>query len=188
MKKTISAVPTYALAVGRPLRWLLAFALFLVAVGCSQNVERIDKNQPPPPPPRPLPGQTGAAAPPGGAGGEEAPVAGASIHGEVKIAPELASKIGPNAALFVFARRPGGGPVAATRIGSPEFPVHYTLTGQNVMFSDEGLSGELDIVARISQSGTAGPANPGDLSGAAPGNPVTVGDGQPHDILIDTEH
>ena len=61
MKKTISAVPTYALAVGRPLRWLLAFALFLVAVGCSQNVERIDKNQPPPPPPRPLPGQTGAA-------------------------------------------------------------------------------------------------------------------------------
>ena len=45
MKKTISAVPTYALAVGRPLRWLLAFALALVAVGCSQNVERIDKNQ-----------------------------------------------------------------------------------------------------------------------------------------------
>ncbi|MEZ4648489.1 MAG: hypothetical protein R3E97_06795 [Candidatus Eisenbacteria bacterium] len=186
MKMTIPAVSTGVPAFGRPMRWMLVLALFAVGVGCSQNTERIDKNQPPPPPPRPLAGQSGSPAPSGGGGGEMAPTDAVSIEGEVQIAPELLEKIGPNAALFVFARRPGGGPVAATRIGSPQFPLHYKLTNQNVMFSDEGLSGELDIVARISQSGTAGPASPGDLSGSAAGNPVTVGDGQAHDILIDT--
>ena len=177
--------PTVRLPRGRLSRfWPLS--LILLALGCSQNSEKIGKNQPPPPPPRPLDTQfaeprqeeterdrLARGTPPG-------------VSGEIDIAPELRSKLGPNAVLFVFARRPSGGPIAAKRLARPEFPVRFFLGQEAVMFEGEELSGEVEVEVRISQSGTAGPATAGDLSGEPEQNPLKVGDSQIHEIVIDT--
>lgn len=168
--------------------WFGLIGLILLVLGCSQNSEKIGKNETPPPPPRPLATQfdtpraeeterdrLGRGTQPG-------------VSGEITIAPELTGKIGPDAVLFVFARRPSGGPVAAKRLSNPEFPVRFFLGQEAVMFAGEDLPAEIEVEARISQSGTAGPASPGDLSGTAPDNPLKVGDSQVHDIVIDTVH
>lgn len=155
----------------------------LAVLGCSQNTERIPRGSEPPPPPRPLAtqgssGETerdrlGRGTPPG-------------VTGEIRLAPDLAGRVSADAVLFVFARTPGGGPIAAKRLGHPAFPVRFFLGQESAMFEGQGLEGQVDLEARISQSGAAGPPEPGDLLGRSPDNPVSIGDTQVHDIIIDT--
>ena len=166
---------------------LWAYPLVLLLLGCSQNSENIGKNEPAPPPPRPLASQLGEPRAEETERDRLARGTEPGVSGEIQIAPELNDKIGPNAVLFIFARRPAGGPIAAKRLANPEFPVRFFLGQEAVMFEGEALSGDIEVEARISQSGTAGPPVTGDLWGDADDNPLKVGDSQIHELVIDTE-
>lgn len=167
-------------------RRLLLLVLSVALAACSQNVEKIEKDTPVPPPPAPLSVQLGQASP----GEVERDRLGRGtppgITGEIRLAPELEGMVAPEAALFVFARVPGGGPVAAKRLGQPTFPVRFFLGQESVMLAEQALTGQVDIEVRVSQSGAAGPPNPGDLFGTCADNPVTVGDTGVHEIIVDT--
>lgn len=176
----------------------------LLLASCSQNIEELDPDKPLPPPPRPLaeqlgrPSQTiseGAAAPgtmPGSAqqGMEQGIDRGIppGITGEVRLAPEFAGRIEPGAVLYIIARKPGGPPVAARRIDHPTFPVRFFLGQESIMFEGQSLEGQIDLSARIAQHGVAGPAEPGDLSGECPDNPITIGNSTVFTITLDTLH
>ncbi len=178
--------------------------LFLAS--CSQNIEELDSDKPVPPPPRPLAEQLGrrpqtasegAAAPgttamPGSAqqGMEQGVDRGIppGITGEVRLTPEFADRVEPGAVLYIIARKPGGPPVAARRIDHPTFPVRFFLGQESIMFEGQGLEGQIDLSARIAQHGVAGPAEPGDLSGQCPDNPITIGNSTVFTITLDTLH
>lgn len=110
------------------------------------------------------------------------------ITGEVTVDPAYADKIHPGAVLYVIARVPGGPPVAARKIEHPVFPVRFFLGQESVMFQGQSLEGEVELSARIAQHGSAGPAEPGDLSGQCPDNPVRVGNSTAYTIHLDTLH
>lgn len=108
-----------------------------------------------------------------------------TISGTITVDPALASKIAPNDRLFIIARRPEGGPpLAVQKIASPEFPLKYWLTQDDVMIPGAEFKGEALIIVRIDKDGQAGPPQPNDLEGTFQGNPVQVGD-QNVDIVID---
>ncbi len=152
---------------------------------CSQNIERIERGNGPPPPPPPFasnfqPGTEASA--------EELLARGTppGVTGEIRITEELAGEVGPNAALFVFARTQDGAPIAAKRLAHPTFPLRFFLGQESVMFEGQTLEGQIDLQVRVSQSGTAGPPSPGDLLGSCADNPITIGDSQVHEVLIDS--
>jgi cytochrome c-type biogenesis protein CcmH len=73
-------------------------------------------------------------------------------------------QLGPNAALFIFAQAPGGGPpVAVIRRPAAAVPGEFTLSDANSMIPGRSLGDfdELTLVARLSRSGQA-PEQPGD--------------------------
>ena len=82
--------------------------------------------------------------------------------------PGLAQRVNPNMVLFLFARTPGaaGPPLAVVRHVAGELPLSVNLGQDNVMLANTVLADhdELQLVARISQSGSPG-AQPGDLFG-----------------------
>jgi cytochrome c-type biogenesis protein CcmH len=174
--------------------------LFVFAAACSQNTEDLDSSKPVPPPPPTLEQQLGtppansAAQPPSGATAASPGVVAVDrgippgITGEVTLAPEYADKIQPGAVLYVIARAPGGPPIAARKIDDPTFPMRFFLGQESVMFEGQSLEGEVDLSARIAQHGSAGPAEPGDLSGQCADNPVKVGNSTPYTINLDTLH
>ncbi len=102
--------------------------------------------------------------------GVEIPAAAqaASIPVEIEISAELAQRVNPNMVLFLFARTPGtvGPPLAVVRHVAGELPLSVNLGQDNVMLANTVLADhdELQLVARISQSGSPG-AQPGDLFG-----------------------
>jgi hypothetical protein len=102
-----------------------------------------------------------------------------AIEGEVTIAPSLKAKISSEAALYVIARPNGvnaGPPLAVKRFASPlMFPIHFSITSQDAMIPGTSLNSELSLIARISQKGSATPANPGDLQTSKPMNGVKAG-------------
>jgi hypothetical protein len=74
----------------------------------------------------------------------------------------------PGGALFVIARKAGtagGPPLAVKRIESPRFPVAYAIGPEDAMIPGRPVDGPFEVVARLSRSGAAGPARPGDLEG-----------------------
>lgn len=103
-----------------------------------------------------------------------APLAEDAIAGTLTIAADLASEIAPGAMVFVIARKPSGPPVAAARF-APTFPLEFRIGKDNMMFQGQDFAGSYDIEARIAQSGTAGPAQSGDIEGTPEGNPIAVG-------------
>jgi len=112
----------------------------------------------------------------------------AVIAGRVMIAPALADQVRPTDVLFVIVRRPGGArPVAAKRIGNPQFPVSFELTNADVMVQGSELRGMLEVVARLDRDGQAGPAQPGDIEGRYAKNPTLPG-GRDFEITLDTVH
>jgi len=98
----------------------------------------------------------------------EAVAARQSIHINIELSDELATRVKPGQSLFVFAREADGAgpPVAVKRLQVGVFPVQVTLSDADVMMPGRKLSdvSRLRLVARISQSGNAIQA-PGDLYG-----------------------
>ncbi len=122
-------------------------------------------------PPESAPGETSAAP-----GGPSAPAAsgGPSISGTVTLAPALAGKVQDTAALFLILRKASGPPFAVKRFASPGFPLDYRIGAADVMMAGSPFEGEVRVSARVSQSGSAGPAQLGDLEGEHAA-PVQVG-------------
>lgn len=108
----------------------------------------------------------------------ENPGGGSSISGTITVEPKLAAKVETTDVLFVIAKSAEGGggpPVAVGRYTDLKFPLHYSLSQENVMMSGLRFEGRVHISARISKSGDA-MGQMGDLSGSYPGNPVSVGE------------
>jgi cytochrome c-type biogenesis protein CcmH len=96
----------------------------------------------------------------------------AEIRLRVSVAPELPEPP-PDAALFIFARAPAGGPpIAVLRAAAADLPGQFTLSDANSMLPGRSLGDfeELMLVARISSSGQP-TASPGDVYGEAPYRP-----------------
>lgn len=109
-----------------------------------------------------------------------------TVTGSVTLSPELASKIGETDVLFVTARVPGARmPVAVARIPSPAYPAQFELRSGHAAEGTGAMPAALEIAARVSRSGMAGPAQPGDLEGTYPGR-VPPGAAGVH-IVIDSE-
>jgi cytochrome c-type biogenesis protein CcmH len=91
---------------------------------------------------------------------------GASITVRVELAPELKSKVAPDAALFVFARAVSGPPMplAVRRMKASELPATVQLNDGMGMTPQMNLSSAAEVIvgARISNSGNATPSS-GDL-------------------------
>ena len=89
--------------------------------------------------------------------GEIAPRQGPSIELNVRIGASMSAQtFGPQAALFIFARAPGGGPpVAVIREDVAAIPGTFTLSDANSMLPGRSLAdfAELALVARISNTG-----------------------------------
>jgi hypothetical protein len=96
-----------------------------------------------------------------------------TITGHVNLSAELQKTLKPTAVLYIIARHSGetaGPPVAVKRFPQPIlFPVDFTLSAQDAMMPDTPFEGKLAITARVSQSGSATPVNPGDIEGRIPG-------------------
>ncbi len=105
-----------------------------------------------------------------------APAGAASIAGEVRLDPSLASRIGPNDTVFIFARPADGSrmPLAILRKTAAELPAKFVLDDAMAMSPQGKLSLHPQVVigARVSKSGSAMPQS-GDLEGAS--KPVKVG-------------
>ena len=103
-------------------------------------------------------------------------IGGASITGNVRLAPQLAGKVRPDDTVFVFARAEKGPrmPLAILSRKAGELPLQFSLDDSSAMSPDMKLSGatSVKVVARISRSGNA-TAQSGDLEGAA--GPVKPG-------------
>jgi len=109
------------------------------------------------------------------------------VRGIVKIAPGLASKVGPDDTLFIFARAEKGPrmPLAILRRQGRDLPAQFTLDDSMAMSPAARLSGQARVVigARISKTANAAPS-PGDLQGLS--GPVKVGS-RGITVTIDTE-
>lgn len=92
-----------------------------------------------------------------------------AIEGRVELAPALAGKVKPADTVFVYARLPGERmPLAMVRRRAGELPLDFRLDDSVAMSPAAKLSDakEVEIVARVSRSGTAQP-QAGDLEGAS---------------------
>ncbi len=109
-----------------------------------------------------------------------------TLAGRVTITPKLAAQVSPRDVLFVIVRRPQGPPrpIAVRRIDSPQFPVMFEITNEDVMVQGAELKGMVDVVARVDKDGRAGPPQSGDLEGHFAKNPTLVG-ARDVEIVID---
>jgi len=97
-----------------------------------------------------------------------------AIVGTVTLAQSVTPPAIEGAVLFVIARKTAGAPLAVARIPEPRFPQPFRIGSDNVMMAGAPLEGAIHLSARLSRSGSAGPAQPGDLEGDLP-EPVAVG-------------
>jgi cytochrome c-type biogenesis protein CcmH len=129
--------------------------------------------------------QIGALGCGAGAASAAAVADGPRIELRVSVAPELPmTAVGPQAALFVFARAPGGGPpVAVIRQSVNTVPGSFTLSDANSMLPGRSLADfpELALVARLSASGQPIEQS-GDLFAEAT---YRQGDQGPVELIID---
>src|SRR5207249_3717540 len=123
----------------------------------------------------------------------------AMIAGSVEISPELRARIRPGDTLFVFARRPAAAaasagsrmPLAVARFpvgeaaGSADWPKRFELSDAMAMAPGAKLSdaGEVEVVARISRTGSAIAAS-GDATSAPLAVKIAGGAPQPDLRLI----
>ena len=118
-----------------------------------------------------------AAAQASNAGAKPAPVAAqAQIRGSVRLAPELAGKVGPQDTVFVYATAVSGSrmPVAIVRTTVAALPFDFVLDDSTAMNPSAKLSSmnEVTVRVRVSKSGQAVP-QPGDVIGSI--SPVKLG-------------
>jgi cytochrome c-type biogenesis protein CcmH len=109
------------------------------------------------------------------------------VRGVVKVAPELAAKVGPGDTVFIFARAEQGSrmPLAILRKQGRDLPAEFTLDDSMAMSPAAKLSNHPRVVigARVSRTADASP-QPGDLQGLSA--PVKVG-AKGVNVTIDTE-
>lgn len=100
--------------------------------------------------------------------GDRAAASGSRVSGTVSISPELATKVGPEDAVFVFARAATGSrmPLALVRKQVKDLPASFTLDDSMAMSPATKLSSAEKVVvgARVSKSGQSMPG-PGDFEG-----------------------
>ena len=118
---------------------------------------------------------TGSSQRPGvetqGTENESPQTQGPGITGTISIAPELRARVSDTDMLFIIARKGvggGGPPFAVKRIAGPHFPLQFQLGPGDVMVAGASLDGNVHVSVRLSKSGVAGPAQPGDLEGDYP--------------------
>jgi cytochrome c-type biogenesis protein CcmH len=101
-------------------------------------------------------GLAGSGGAEGASGSAPAP-SGPTVHLTVSLgAGRAIEDLGPNAALFIIARAPEGGPpVAVIRQPARAVPGEFTLSDANSMIAGRSLANydELTLVARLSRSG-----------------------------------
>jgi cytochrome c-type biogenesis protein CcmH len=137
-------------------------------------------------------GPGGRPATEGSARGNPIPpirIEGPGIAGTISVASELRGRVSDEDTLFIIARKGTGGsgaPFAVRRIAAPRFPLEYRLGPDDVMMAGMAFEGEFHLSARLSKSGTAGPAQRGDLEGEYPAQ-VKVG-ARGVDIVIARAH
>ncbi|MDH3915729.1 MAG: hypothetical protein OES37_06180 [Chromatiales bacterium] len=88
---------------------------------------------------------------------ETKPVAAGGIRVSIELDPALRDRIAGPVPLFIFARRPAGGPpLAAVRRSSSELPLSIDLSDENAMMQGIRISDQeqLKLVARVSMSGS----------------------------------
>ena len=178
--------------------WIALLGVALALAGCNRRIEPFDPKEQPRQPDlsrifpagseraeRPEP--VLPAAPDGGRGAASvAEESGAPIHGTVRIAPDLESRIPSGAVLFLIARRSGsqgGPPLAVKRIPSPRFPLDFELGPDDRMIQAMPFAGPLTVSARVDADGNAMTRTPGDLLGEA-ASPVEPG-ASGIDLVID---
>ena len=91
-----------------------------------------------------------------------------TVSGTVQLAPDLASRVGPDDTVFVFVRPAEGSrmPLAVLRRQGKDFPFNFVLDDSMAMAPNARLSGQARVIvsARVSKSADAMP-QPGDLTG-----------------------
>lgn len=114
------------------------------------------------------PAATATAQQPAGPATATAAVVSGAITGTVTLAPALKGRVGPDDAIFVFARAATGSrmPVAFMRAQVKDLPLNFTLDDSMAMSPAARLStaGQVVVGARVSKSGQAMP-QAGDLEG-----------------------
>lgn len=148
--------------------WLLSLAGICLLGGAAVVV--LLKNLGPP---AEAPGEGVGRNEDGGAGGGDR----RDIRGTIGVRPELEARAQGKAALFIIVRDAAGSLVAVRRVLEPQFPLRYRIGPEDAMISGTLLQGSVQVSARLSQSGRAGPAEPGDLEGEHPAR-VQAGEGQ----------
>jgi cytochrome c-type biogenesis protein CcmH len=119
-------------------------------------------------PERSAPG-AGAETPRTGTGSLPDEAEGPAIAGTISMAPELRERLKEGGTLFIIARNGPGPPFAVKRLAGPRFPLRYRLGAGDMMVAGTPFEGEVTVSARLSKTGAAGPAQPGDLEGEYPG-------------------
>ena len=118
-----------------------------------------------------------------GAGSDAQDAATATIN--VRIAPQLASKVTADATLFIFAREPGvpGPPLAARRLTTADIGTTVKLSAADSMMPSRTLRAgqSVSITARVSFSGQPTPTA-GDLFGELT---YDIGHDGARDLIID---
>lgn len=133
----------------------------------------------------PAAGPSVAAKEPATPGGAAGPIAEGAIRLSVSVSPALQSRVNAAVPLFVFARRPAGGPpLAAVRKSAADLPLVLDISDANAMMQGIKISDqqELVLVARLSMSGSPREQS-GDLFGKVE---YTRGDGDQVAIRIDS--
>jgi hypothetical protein len=102
------------------------------------------------------------------------------ITGKISVAPLLErTTINPSAAIYLIARpagQAGGPPTAVKQFTQPfHFPIEFTLSKADAMMPNSPFEGAFDITVRLSQSGSAIPASPGDFEGVVESGAVQAG-------------
>jgi cytochrome c-type biogenesis protein CcmH len=136
----------------------------------------VDAQAPLPPGHPPLEGAAAGAPLPAGHPpiGEPAPGTQSKgrITGTIVLSPKL--KIGPADVMYVMAKK-GAATLAVRRVEKPTFPFAFEITGGDAMMGGGTFEGPVDVVARVSRTGDAIPAQ-GDLEGVAKGVKVPAKD------------
>ena len=161
----------------RKIKWLL-FLFIGFVYACNQNVQPLPEDGgalPVAPTTRPPVSQTPAPF--------SVPTGGGTLAGTITVTTELQERLNGSETLFIIARRGmGGAPMAVKRMRRLQFPISYTLTGEDQMVQGLPFRGEVIFIARIDRDGNAGPPQPGDMEGIVP--KAMIGNTQ-LDVLID---
>lgn len=166
----------------------LVFFLFglVLLSGCSKNSNPVAPGGSPAPavsssmpPASPVP-QAQEPSAQGASPGVMMAAAGGVISGTVSLDSKLASKVSPDAVLFISAKPADGPqvgvpPVASKRLDHVKFPLEYTLSQADVIMPGTPFSGKFNIVVKLMKNGAVGPMGPGDIEGQYAKNPAEVG-------------